>query len=78
MTSFQGVAQNIEYKINRSTNKISSLNSVFRFYRTTTYDSDFKEFSKKIDIGFKVSIQLNENGTGKMVMAFEDSEKFIF
>ena len=67
----------IPYKLHPTTNKISSLNTIIRFNKTATYDVDFKETSKYTDVNFKVSITLNENGTGKMVMAFDDSEKNV-
>jgi hypothetical protein len=76
--SFQGFAQvgQINYRYAEN-GKLSSLNHIFRFGKSTTYDVDFKEYSDYIDMNFKVSITLNENGTGRMVMAFEDSEKIV-
>jgi hypothetical protein len=76
--SLQGFTQSINYKINKTTNKINSLNLITKFNQTSTYDTDFKEFTSYVDVNFKVAIAVNANGTGKMIMTFgENSEKIV-
>ncbi|WP_298288117.1 hypothetical protein [uncultured Lutibacter sp.] len=72
--SFQGGAQ-INYKISKSTNKISDLDYVFHFKKKATYDVDFKEFSNEKYSTLKVAVKLDSNGKGKLTLGYDHPEK---
>jgi hypothetical protein len=69
--SYNGFSQSINYKIHPTTKKITEFKHIFYYNKMKTYDVDFDNWVELGSLNFKVLLNINSDGIGRMVTEWD-------
>jgi hypothetical protein len=75
--TFQSYAQSGTYNIDPSTKRVTNLNTKYTFNNVYSYDFDLKKGSQSYRANCIVVIEINNNGTGRLITALDGDKSVL-